>query len=76
MNATLETYSTQKGNFTLVTTTLYDLMEAMQDAAGPETDDLVVASVEELWRAGRIAFLRPARHLRPFRPTLRGVSYS
>jgi hypothetical protein len=35
-----------------------------------------VASVEELWRAGRIAFLRPARHLRPFRPTLRGVSYS
>jgi hypothetical protein len=76
MNAMLETKERHDDKFTLVTTTLYDLIEAMQDKTGPDADDLIVASVTGLFRTGRLAFLRRARHLRPFRPTLDGVSYS
>ena len=76
MKAMLETKARRDDKFTLVTTTLYDLIEAMQDKAGPDANDLIVASVTELFRTGRLAFLRRARCLRPFRPTLEGVSYS
>jgi hypothetical protein len=76
MDALLETEERRGNEFTLVTTTLYDLIEAMQDKTGLDADDLVVASVAELFRTGRLTFLRRARHLRPFRPTLDGVSYS
>ena len=76
MNAMLQNRERRGEEFTLVTTTLYDLIEAMQDKAGPHADDLIVASVAELFRTGRLAFLRRPWHLRPFRPTLDGVSYS
>jgi hypothetical protein len=76
MNAMLETKERRSDEFTLVTTTLYDLIEAMQDETGPDADDLIVASVVELFRTGRLAFLRRTRQLRPFRPTLDGASYS
>ena len=35
-------------------TTLYDLMVAIQDVAGPEDDALVVATVVHLLRSGRL----------------------
>jgi hypothetical protein len=75
MNATLETRKEQEEEPPLITTTLYDLIEALQDEAGCE-DDLIVASVMEIFRTGRIAFLRQVRPLWPFRPTLAGMSYS
>jgi hypothetical protein len=59
-----------------VTTTLYDLMEAMQDEDSTDADDLVVTAVLELLRAKRLAFLRREQSPRPFRPTLDPVSYS
>jgi len=40
------------------TTSLYELIEAVQNAVGPENDDLVVAIVMDLLRSGRIKFLR------------------
>jgi hypothetical protein len=58
-----------------IVTTLYDLMETLQDEAGCE-DDLVVASVMGLLQTGRLALLRQVRHLQPFRATLEGLSYS
>jgi hypothetical protein len=59
-----------------LTTTLYELIEAIQDEASPYADDLVVASVMELLQHSRIAFLRRGLYLQPFRPTLEGMSYS
>ncbi len=41
------------------TTTLYDLMAALQDVGGPDNDVLVVASVVYLLRSGRLTVLRP-----------------
>jgi hypothetical protein len=76
MDVMLETKERRGDEFTHVTTTLYDLIAAMQDRTGPDGDDLIVASVVELFRTGRLACLRRARHLRPFRPTLDGLSYS
>ena len=40
------------------TTSLYELMEAVQQTVGPEDDELVVAIVMDLLRSGRIRFLR------------------
>ena len=40
-----------------LTTSLYDLIEAIQNTVGPEDDDLVVATVVYLLRTGRIRFL-------------------
>ena len=37
-----------------LTTTLYDLMSALQEAAGPEEDTLVVAAMVDLMRSGRL----------------------
>jgi hypothetical protein len=75
MNATLETRQEHGEEPPLITTTLYDLIESLQDEVG-SADDLVVACVMEIVRTGRIAFLRQVRPLRPFRPTLEGMSYS
>jgi hypothetical protein len=75
MNTVLETKKRPESEPALVMTTLYDLIEAMQDEASPEADDFVVTAVMELLRTGRIAFLR-RQYLQPFRPTLDGVSYS
>lgn len=41
---------------TAVMTSLYDLVEALQDAAGPEGDTLVVATVMEMMASGRLTF--------------------
>lgn len=40
------------------TTSLYELIEAVQKAVGPENDDLVVAIIMDLMRSGRIKCLR------------------
>jgi hypothetical protein len=42
---------------TTVTTNLYELIEAVQNEVGPENDELVVATVMYLLRAGRATFL-------------------
>ena len=42
---------------TSVTTTLYELIEAVQNKVGPENDELVVATVMSLLHAGRATFL-------------------
>ena len=42
---------------TTVTTNLYELIEAVQNQVGPESDDLVVATVMYLLRAGHATFL-------------------
>ena len=75
MNVTLETRQEHGEEPPLITTTLYDLIEALQDEVG-SADDLVVACAMEILRTGRIAFLRRVLPLRPFRPTLEGMSYS
>ena len=43
---------------TPITTSLYELVEALQDEVGPENDDLVVATVMYLLRSHSIKFLR------------------
>jgi hypothetical protein len=40
-----------------VTTSLYELVEAVQNQVGPEDDELIVATVMHLLRAGRATFL-------------------
>jgi hypothetical protein len=42
---------------TTVTTSLYELIEAVQNHVGAENDELVVATVMYLLRAGRATFL-------------------
>lgn len=42
---------------TTSTTTLYELIEALQNEVGPEHDDLIVAIVVDLFRSQRIRFL-------------------
>jgi len=41
---------------TRVTTTLYDVIAALQAVVEPEDDDLVVAIVAEWFRCGRLRF--------------------
>ena len=47
--------TTQKSK--TITTSLYELIEAVQNQVGPENDELVVATVMYLLRAGRATFL-------------------
>ena len=56
---------------TTLTTTLYDLVAAVQDSVGPEHDDLVVATVASLLRAGHVTWgrARIAPPLLPWRLT-------
>jgi len=42
---------------TTTTTSLYELIEALQNEFGPENDDLVVTTVVHLLRSERIKFL-------------------
>ena len=46
-----------------IETTLYDLMEAMQDEAASDEEEIVVTSVLHLLRSGRIAFLGDRKYL-------------
>ena len=39
-----------------LTTTLYDLIAALQEVVGPDNDALVVATVEHLLRSGRLTW--------------------
>ena len=48
-------HTTQRS--TTITTNLYELVEAVQNQLGPENDELVVAMVMYLLRAGRATFL-------------------
>jgi hypothetical protein len=41
----------------IITTNLYELVEAVQDQVGPENDELIVATVMHILRAGRATFL-------------------
>jgi hypothetical protein len=43
-----------------ITTTLYELIAALQDAAGPDADALVVATVVDLLHSGQLTFLGKA----------------
>jgi hypothetical protein len=45
---------------TRVTTTLYDIMAALQTVVEPEDDDLVVAIVAEWLRSGRLRVFEDA----------------
>ncbi len=42
-----------------VTTTLYDLMEALLNEAGPEEDELVTLAVLDLFQSGRAKWVNP-----------------
>jgi hypothetical protein len=44
-----------------LTTTLYDLIAAMQDGLSPDDDTLVVATVMHILRSGRLTWLGKAR---------------
>ena len=48
--------NTTQGSIT-VTTNLYELIEAVQNQVGTENDELIVATVMSLLRAGHAAFL-------------------
>jgi hypothetical protein len=41
-----------------ITTTLYDLIAAMQQIVGSNDDTVVVATIDHMLRSGRIAFLK------------------
>lgn len=43
-----------------ITTTLYELVVALQSAAGPTDDAAVIATVLHLMRSGRLTFLTQA----------------
>jgi len=51
-----------------ITTTLEELLAALQDMMGPENDAQVVATVTHLLRSGRLTFPRQARRRRRMRP--------
>ncbi len=44
-----------------LTTTLYELLTAIQDVVGPADDALVVATVQHLVQSGRLTWLGDAR---------------
>ena len=46
-----------KQKSTPITTNLYELIEAVQNQVGPGNDELVVATVMHILRAGRATFL-------------------
>ena len=47
-----------EGTLPTIQTTLYDLIDAMQEEIDPGEEELVVISVMRLLHAGRITFLR------------------
>ena len=56
METVLPPYSTRP-QCTTITTSLYELIEALQNEVGPEDDDLVVATVAYLLRSQCVRFL-------------------
>jgi hypothetical protein len=57
METTLKPLLDRTPRSTTITTNLYELIEAVQHQVGPENDELVVAMVMYLLRAGRATFL-------------------
>ena len=60
METVLPPYSTSQ-QCTVITKSLYQLIEALQNEVGPEDDDLVVATVAYVLRSQRIRLLRYTR---------------
>jgi len=60
METGLPPWSTRQ-QCTAITTSLYELIEALQNEVGPEADDLVVSTVAYLLRSQRIRLLRYTR---------------
>ena len=58
MPTVLDTAATAEASAGAIKTTLYDLMDAMQDEVEPIDQELVVVCVIDLLRSGRITFLR------------------
>jgi hypothetical protein len=58
MPTVLDTAVTAGASAGVIKTTLYDLMDAMQDEVEPMDQELVVVCVIDLLRSGRITFLR------------------
>jgi hypothetical protein len=56
-----------------LTTTLYDLIAALQDVVGAEDDMFVVITVVHLLQSGRLTWLRTNEALRGERPTAHWV---
>jgi len=54
--ASVETAVLEDGAPTSITTTLYDLLAAIQDAVGPDDDALAVATVWHVLQAGRVTW--------------------
>ncbi len=52
----VETVVTATDRPATLTTTLYDLIAAVQDVAGPDNDALIVAAVQHLLRAGLVTW--------------------
>jgi len=50
------------GGYAALQTTLYDLMQAMQDETGSDEQGLVVDAVMQLLRSGRIRFISQPVH--------------
>jgi hypothetical protein len=61
MNTVLEPPASTSHKSTTVTTTLYDLVEAVQKEVGAANDELIVATVMHLLRAGHATYLRSTR---------------
>jgi hypothetical protein len=58
MPAILDAEESAEASAAAIQTTLYDLMYALQDAAEPGDEDLVITAVLHLLRSGRLTFLR------------------
>ena len=58
MPTLLDAVAAAEASAGVIKTTLYDLIDAMQDEVEPIDQELVVACVIDLLRSGRITFLR------------------
>jgi hypothetical protein len=76
MHALLDEPAVREETPVAIITTLYDLIEAMQDEVEPDDDGLIVASIIHLLQSGRITFLGAVADSEELQPALAGVSYS
>jgi hypothetical protein len=57
MNSVTDEFINDEKNAVSIRTTLYDLIDALSRALPADEDELVVATVMQLLRSGRIRFL-------------------
>ena len=62
MNAVLDSARPQASAPKAITTTLFEVIEAMQEVADSQDEGLIVATVMDLLRSGKVTFLHP-RHV-------------